>query len=103
MLVRVTAPDRHPFQLRRGEEGISVFETEGVEPHLTTVEILAAFRPGSGWIELSPETVEAAGLEVATILGAGDLPERLQVAHREIRPSAGMTRSRFKALLKDLV
>ncbi|REJ90508.1 MAG: hypothetical protein DWQ34_17155 [Planctomycetota bacterium] len=103
MLVRVTAPDRHPFQLRRGEEGVSVFDTDGVAPELTTAEILAAFRPGSGYVELTREDVEAVGLEVVAVPGGTTLPERLQIAHREIRPPTDMSRSQFKALLRNLI
>ena len=46
MLVRVAAPGRPAFQLRKGEEGISVFDMGAVDPPLTEGEILSAFRPG---------------------------------------------------------
>lgn len=47
MVVRVDEPGRPSFQLRRGEEGLSVFDPDSVHPPLTEAEILEAFRPGN--------------------------------------------------------
>lgn len=102
MVVRVSEPGRPAFQLRKGEEGLSVFDLEAVEPPLTESEILEAFRPGSQTVARSVAEVEARGLRVAPIPGAGALPERLRAAHVEIQPGPGMTRAEFKQALKEL-
>lgn len=102
MLIRVTEPGTPGFQLRKGEEGISVFDTEAVVPELTTSEILANFRPGSTAIALDHREVENRGMQIVPILGASFLPERLQEAHAEIRPVEGLTRGEFKQRLKEL-
>ena len=54
MVLRVTEPGHPTFQLRKGEEGLSVFDPVAVAPPLTTVEILENFRPGSFVIDASP-------------------------------------------------
>lgn len=46
VVVRVATPGQPAFQLRKGEQGISVFDPAAVDPPLTEDEILAAFRPG---------------------------------------------------------
>ena len=102
VVVRVATPGFPAFQLRKGEEGLSVFDPAGVEPPLTEEEVLDAFRPGSVIHYRTVAQVTALGLEVVPILGAEALPERLRAAHREIRPGAGMARGAFKAKLKEL-
>lgn len=102
MLIRVAQPGRPAFQLRPGEQGISVFDENGVEPPLTETEVLEAFRGGSEAVRVSPETVAAMGLIVAEIPGLPPLSDRLSSAHREIRPPAGMPRGEFKQQLRKL-
>jgi hypothetical protein len=102
MLIRVTEPGRLGFQLRKGEEGISVFDTEAVEPPLTDSEILDSFRPGSQAVARSASEIEGKGLRIAPIPGTSPLPPRLCEAHAEIRPGPGMTRAQFKQALKEL-
>jgi hypothetical protein len=70
MLIRVTEPGASSFQLRKGEEGISVFDTEAVRPELTVSEVLTSFRPGSIAIELDHEQIENKGMDVVPIPGA---------------------------------
>lgn len=101
-LLRVIAVGAPGFQLRKGEEGISVFDPDCVEPPLTEDEILAAFRPGSQVIARTVEEVHRLGLTVFVIAGDASLPPRLVDAHREVRPSVTMTRNQFKAALKEL-
>src|SRR5438552_17997275 len=101
MVIRVTEPDRPAFQLRRGEEGLSVFDPDAVNPPLTETEILGSFRPGSRAIARSVAEIEDQGLRVVPILGAEPLPQRLRDAHAEIRPGRGMTRTQFKQPSKD--
>jgi hypothetical protein len=102
MLVRVAEPGRPGFQLRKGEEGLSVFDLDGVNPPLTDAEVLDSFRPGSQVIGRTQAEVEAKGLQVIPIPGHEPLPQRLRDAHREIRPGSGMTRAQFKQALKEL-
>jgi hypothetical protein len=102
MLIRVTEPGKPAFQLRKGEEGISVFDTGAVDPPLTEAEILRSFRPGSLAVVRTREEVQAKGLLVVPIPGAGPLPLRLGAAHGEIRPGPGMSRAHFQQALKEL-
>jgi len=102
MLIRVAHPSKPAFQLRKGEVGISIFDTDAVDPPLTEAEILASFRPGSDAIALTVEAVENKGLKVVPIHGAPVLPDRLQEAHVEIQPGPGMSRSEFKQRLTEL-
>lgn len=102
VVVRVSTPGSPAFQLRKGEEGLSVFDPAGVDPPLTESEILDAFRDGSALVIRSVAAVEAAGLRVELVEGAGGLPERLRRAHRELRPGPGMSRPAFKQALKGL-
>lgn len=102
MVVRVAEAGRLAFQLRKGEEGISVFDPNEVNPPLTEQEILGSFRPGSVAVVRSLEEVAAQGLTLVPIRGAEPLPRRLQDAHAEIRPGPGMTRAEFKQALKGL-
>src|SRR5947209_3019001 len=94
--IRVGEPGRPFFQLRPGEEGISVFDAAAVDPPLTDGEILHAFRSGSVLVVRSITTLAAAGLTVVPTPGASHLPPRLQLAHAEIRPGPAMTRPQFK-------
>ncbi len=102
MIIRITEPGRLGFQLRKGEEGISVFDTEAVEPPLTESEILDSFRLGSQAVARSVDEIEGKGLRVVPIAGVSPLPPRLCDAHAEIRPEPGMTRAQFKQALKEL-
>jgi len=102
MVVRITEPGRPAFQLRKGEEGISVFDREAVKPPLTDSEILSSFRVGSLLVSRSQAEIEAKGLRVVPVPGAETLPERLRQAHAEIGPGPGMTRSEFKRALMEL-
>jgi hypothetical protein len=45
--LRVSTPGMGVFQLRKGEEGISIFDPEMVDPPLTQEEVLQAFSRGS--------------------------------------------------------
>src|SRR5262249_2519651 len=102
MIVRATEPGRPSFQLGKGEEGLSVFDTEAVDPPLTEAEVLNSFREGSNIIPLSAGEIQAKGLLVVPIPGAEPLPPRLCAAHAEFRPGPGMTRAQFKQALKEL-
>lgn len=102
MVVRVGEPGRPAFQLRKGEDGLSVFNPQAVEPPLTEAEILESFRAGSQAIVRSVAEIERRGLQVVPIPGAEPLPKRLREAHAEIRAGAGMTRAQFKQILKEL-
>jgi hypothetical protein len=102
MFVRVAEPGRPAFQLRKGEEGISVFDVDAVEPPLSDSEILDNFRLGSQLVLRSKAEIEAKGLNVIPIPGAKPLSERLRLSHAEIRPGAGMTRIQFKQALREL-
>lgn len=102
MLIRVTEPGRPAFRLRKGEEGISAFDSESVAPPLTEAEVLDGFRPGSIAVVRSIEAVEKVSLRVLPIEGGPSLPERLRRAHIEIRPGVRMTREQFKLTLKGL-
>jgi hypothetical protein len=101
-IVRVAVPGQPAFQLRKGEEGISVFDLAATDPVLTAEEVLASFRPGSQLIVRSIMDIEAKGLCLVVIGGAETLPERLRKAHREIRPGVGVTREQFKRALREL-
>ena len=101
-ILRVALTGQLAFQLRKGEEGISVFDLAALDPALTAEEILASFRPGSQPITRSLADIEAKGLQVVAIEGAEMLPERLRRAHREIRPGPGMSREQFKRTLREL-
>jgi hypothetical protein len=102
MIGRVAESGRPAFQLRKGEQGLSVFDTHRVEPPLTDAEILGSFRPGCHIVPRSIAEIEAKGLQVAPLLGDEVLPERLREAHCEIRPGPEMTRAEFKRRLQEL-
>lgn len=102
MLFRVSEPSGPAFQLRKGEEGLSVFDSDAVDPPLTEAEVVAGFRAGSVVVTRLPADVLAKGLQLVPTPGATTLPQRLQDAHVEIRPSEGMTRAQFKQALREL-
>ena len=102
MVIRVAESGRPAFQLRKGEEGLSVFRLDSVDPPLDEAEVLGSFRPGSFAVIRSIAEIEAKGLIVAFVLGSDSLPARLRSSHAEIRPGLEMTRSEFKQALKEL-
>lgn len=102
MLARVVAAGQPAFQLRKGEQGLSLFDLEAVTPPLNEFEVLQCFRSGSSLRMITKEDIERKGLVVIAVPGAESLPERLQAAHMEIRPGAGMSRKAFKQALTEL-
>ena len=102
MVIRVATPGQPAFQLRKGEEGLSVFDPDFVDPPLTVAEILSCFRPGSRSIVRSVPEIEGKGLIVIPVVGDAPLPSRLRLAHAEIRRGQEMTRDQFKQALKEL-
>ena len=102
LVARVGSPDAPAFQLRKGEEGLSVFDLDGVAPPLTEDEILDAFRPGSIVVYRTVAEVTDLGLVLVPTDGADVLPGRLRAAHREIRPGPGIARNVFKVTLRKL-
>src|SRR5688572_20565583 len=102
MVVRVAHSGQPAFQLRKGEEGVSVFDMEVVIPPLTESEILEHFRHGSVIVARSQREIEEKGLRLIYLEGADPLPPRLREAHAEVRPGPGMTRVAFKQALKEL-
>ena len=101
-LFRVGMPGGYAFQLRPGEEGLSVFAEDGVDPLLTETEVLASFRTDSIIRTRSQHETMVAGLEVVAVEGTDNLPDRLRQSHRELRPGQGMTRAQFKQALRRL-
>lgn len=91
-------PGKPQFQLRQGEEGLSVFDAARVTPE----EVLPSFRSTSQTVTRSVEEIRACGLTVVCSPGNQSLPQALQDAHKEIRPGEGMTRNEFKKALKRL-
>jgi hypothetical protein len=102
MVVRVAEVGHPAFQLRPGEAGISVFDTEAVDPPLEEQELLSQFRTGSLLVEIDPTLIERLKLQIIPVEGADVLPERLRRAHAEIRPEQSIERREFKRLLKEL-
>jgi hypothetical protein len=101
-VIRVFTPGLPAFQLRAGEEGISVFDPDAVFPPLQEDEIINSFRAGSRSVVRTIEDLVSRGLEVVPVEGADVLPDRLRQAHREIRPNRAMIRADFKKVLKEL-
>jgi hypothetical protein len=95
---RVCQPGKPRFQLRQGEEGISLFDAEQV----TVAEVLPTFRAGSLVTTVEVATIESFGLKVMATPGDPDLPDLLRDNHLDILPGDGMTRNQFKAALKAL-
>lgn len=102
VVIRIGSPGAVAFQLRKGEEGLSVFDPIAVEPPLSDEEILDAFRPGSILVYRTVEQITSLGLTILATDGFESLPQRLRMAHREIMPAPPMSRSQFKAALKEL-
>lgn len=84
VVVRVATPGQPALQLRKGEEGLSVFAPDVLDPPLSEDEILAAFRPGSVALLRTSAQVAEHGLALVLTPGAETLPERLRTAHYEI-------------------
>ena len=95
---RVYHAGKPQFQLRQGEEAISVFDAE----KLTPADILPSFRPGSLVATQEISTIESFGLIVVHTPGDPKLPQLLQDNHLDICPGDGMTRNQFKAALRAL-
>ncbi len=102
MFIRVAEAGKPAFQLRKGEEGISVFDTEAADPPLSEAEVLEGFRAGSQLIFRSREEIEARGLVLVAVPGGTSLPLRLRDAHAEIRRGPSMPRGQFKKMLEEL-
>ena len=102
MIKRVTHPDRPAFQLRKGEEGLSVFVREAVDPPLADEEILAAFRADNIVVSRLESMVEEQGLQLVPSSGSEKLPERLRDSHYEIRAGMNQDRATFKKALTSL-
>lgn len=99
---RVYTPGQSAFQLRLGEEGLSVFNPNLVSPPLTRAEVLGGFRPGSQVLTVPVGRISAQGLILVRMPGAGNLAVRLQQSHMEIRRGSSMTRNQFKKALRGL-
>ena len=96
---RVVTPGKAQFQLRSGEQGLSVFDASKVSPG----DILSAFREGSQLTTKTVKEIEGLGLKVEKTPGDANLPQHLQEAHMEIRPGPNMTtRPKFKQAIKKL-
>ena len=95
---RVFEEGRPKFQLRKGEEGLSVFDAD----ELPEDEILPNFRPASRLYTQQVLFIESFGLKVEKTPGDWNLPPRLQENHWEVRPADAMTRHQFKIALKKL-
>jgi hypothetical protein len=97
-LHRVFEEGKPKFQLRKGEEGLSVFDADELLEH----EILPNFRPGSRLATQQCAFIEGFGLKVEKADGDPSLPQKLREHHWEIRPGERMTRHQFKTALKKL-
>ena len=95
---RIYQPGKPRFQLRQGEEAISVFDAESVAP----ADVFPSFRPGNLIITVEIAMIESFGLMVAKTPGDPTLPDILQENHLDIQPREGMTRKQFKAALRAL-
>jgi len=87
------------YQLRQGEEGLSIFDAK-----ISDADILGKFRSGS-MIEIKrTDEIESKGLIVLQTHGdcAHFQNDELEDNHCEIRPGPGMNRSQFKVTLKTL-
>jgi RHS repeat-associated protein len=97
-VIRVVEPGKPQFQLRQGEQGLSVFDANKVSPS----DVLPHFREGSQTVVRSVDEIRACGLSVVCTPGDASLPKFLRDAHMEIRPGEEMTRNEFKKALKLL-
>jgi hypothetical protein len=96
--LRVVEAGKPQFQLRSGEEGLSVF----LESQTPASQVLPAFRQGSQAVGRTIQQIEALELRVMRTQGDPNLPAALQENHFEIRPGPDMTRNQFKVALKKL-
>lgn len=76
VVLRVYAPGQPAFRLRPGEEGLSVFDPNLVDPPLTEAEVLEGFRLGSRVWMVPVEGIEARRLVPVRVSGADLLPVR---------------------------
>jgi hypothetical protein len=95
---RVFEDGKPKFQLRKGEEGLSVFDAD----KLLEEDILPNFRPGSRLTTQHCQFIESFGLKIAKTPGDSSLPQKPQENHWQIHPGDAMTRNQFKAALKML-
>lgn len=101
-LSRVATPGKKAFELRQGENGISVFHQKGLDPHISDAELLEEFREDSRIVKISYKDLIRMGFTVEWVEGDEALPQRLREAHYEIRPGEGMNRNAFKKKIKEL-
>lgn len=87
------------YQLRQGEEGLSVFDAK-----ISDADILGKFRLGSMIAVKSTQEIENNGLLVVQTHGdcAHLQNDELEDNHWEIRPSPEMSRGQFKVALRTL-
>ncbi len=102
MVIRVAQLGKRAFQLRSGEQGISVFVSVLVDPPLTESEVLDGFRPGSIAVIRADDDILTKGLVIVPVPGTGPLPDRFKQAHPEIRAGSKMSRTEFKRVLEEL-
>ncbi len=95
---RVYETGKPRYQLRPGEEGVSVFDALKV----MAKAILPYFREGSLVTTQDVARIEAIGLRIVKTPGDPRLPELLRANHAIIGPSEGMTRKQFKQALNSL-
>jgi hypothetical protein len=95
---RVFEEGKPKFQLRKGEDGLSVFDADVISPQ----DILPSFRPGSQLTTQQREFLESRGFKIRQTPGDESLPQILRDNHYEIGPGDNMTRNQFKAALKKL-
>ncbi len=95
---RVITPGKPQFQLRKGEEGLSVFDASKV----STEDVLPHFREGSQTVTKPFSEIESHGLTVQKTPGDPSLPQHLQDAHMEITKPTSMSRDQFKQAIKKL-
>lgn len=99
LVKRVYENGKPQYQLRHGEEGLSIFDAQ-----ISDVSILVKFRAGAKIDLKSVNEIESKGLKVVQTHGDCEhlQDDELEDNHWEIRPQPGMTRSQFKAVLKTL-
>jgi hypothetical protein len=99
LVKRVYESGKPQYQLRQGEEGLSIFDAK-----ISDVAILAKFRAGADIDTKSVDEIEGKGLTVVQTHGDCEYlqNDELEDNHWEIRPGPGMARSQFKAALKTL-
>ncbi len=97
-VLRVVEPGKPQFQLKQGEQGLSVFDAKMVGAD----DILPNFRAGSQTVNRSMKEITDCGLTCVRTPGDPSLPKILQDAHMEIRPGPNMTRKQFKKAIKEL-